>query len=128
MRSVTINGAASYDEALRGFGTQERALRREERGIPLLRRANARVDDVDIQAEDEHPAAPAGHAGGVLGAAGDDPPGLAGVGAGAGDALDGSEALGVLEVAGDAQRLADVGRADEQQIDIGHGGDLGYRL
>ena len=56
---------------------------------------------------------------GVLGTSRDDPPGLAGLGAGLGDPLDGVEALGVLEVAGDAQDLADVGRADEEQVDVG---------
>ena len=106
-------------------------IRRYSRGrtpaVPRLGGADAGVDDVDVEAEDEHPAAPAEHPLGVLGASGDDPPGLAGLGAGPGDPLDGVEALGVLEVAGDAQHLADVGRADEEEVDVGDRGDLGDR-
>ena len=53
------------------------------------------------------------------------PQGLPAVGAGPGDRLDGVEAARVLEVAGDAQDLAEVGGADEQEVDVGDGGDLG---
>ncbi len=56
---------------------------------------------------------------------GTDPPRLAAPRHSAGDPLDRVEAARVLEVAGDAQHLADVGRADEEQVDVGDRGDFG---
>ena len=47
---------------------------------------------------------------------------------GLGDRFDRLQALGVLEVAGHAENLAQVGRTDEEQVDVGNGGDLGDRV
>ena len=60
----------------------------------------------------------------ILGTAAENPPGLLGVGTDASEVLDRLEALGVFEVASDAQHLAQVGRADEQQVDVGNRGDV----
>jgi len=83
---------------------------------------------MDVGSDDKELTAPVVHAGGVVGAAGEDAPGLAGRGGGPRDRLDRLEASGILEVPRDAEDLAQVGRADEQQVDVGDRRDLGGRL
>lgn len=83
------------------------------------------MEGVVIEAEDEHFAAELGHPAGVVGASGDDAPGFSGVLADVGDAFDGFEAAGVIELSRDAEDLAEVGGSDEEEVDIGDGGDVG---
>lgn len=92
--------------------------------ISLLGGPDAGVEGVDIEAQDEQPAAQVGHPSGVVGSAGDDPPGFMGSRAGGGNPADDVQAPRVLEVAGHAQHLAQVGWADEQQVHIRDRGDL----
>src|SRR5207245_3577832 len=60
----------------------------EKRAVALLRSPDAGVERVDVEAQDEHPAAPALHPRGVLRPARDDSPWFARFGARAGDAFD----------------------------------------
>ena len=99
----------------------------EERRVALLHAADAGVEAVDVEPERRTSGSPsrasARHTRGRAGRF----PRVSGVGAGPGDPLDGVEAARVLEVAGDAEHLAEVGRPDEQEVNVGDGGDLGDR-
>ena len=83
---------------------------------------------VNIGGDDEELAAQVLHAGRVRGTAREDTPRLAGGGRRFRDRLDRLEAAGILEVSRDAEDLAQVGRADEQEVDVRDGRDLGSRL
>src|SRR5262245_13256459 len=101
---------------------------REKARITFLDVANARVHCMDIGAQHEELAAPASHAGCVIGPAAEDAPRFAGGLAGLGDRFDRVQTFRIFEVTGHAKDLAEVGRADEQEVDVRYGGDLTHRF
>src|SRR6185437_9506576 len=58
-----------------------------------------------------------------VGRAEEDPRGLAGISGGADDSRDRVAVLGRVELAEDPHREREVGRADEDDVDAGYGGD-----
>src|SRR5262249_46325697 len=96
----------------------------EKGGVSVLDVTDTGVHDVNVRAQNEQLAAPVPHPGCVLRTAREDTPRLLGGAARPRNGLDRLEATSVLEIAGHAQHLTEVGRADEQQVDVGDGGDL----